>query len=167
MKLGFIPFLLLVVPILEIAMFITIGGQIGVLLTLAMIFLTAIIGTMLLRHQGFQVIREIQEKSKDGGIPGKALVHGAMLLVAGILLLTPGFVTDTVGFLLFVPPLRERLWSFLKTRVNLDIVTSAGPMGPGSPPSQGTSSKGPTIDLDSTEYGPANPDSPWNDRQGR
>ena len=110
-------------PILEISAFILIGGQIGVLPTLLMIFVTAVIGTFLLRSQGFHLLGRIQQKMSEGEMPGKDLVHGIMILVAGILLLTPGFVTDGIGFLLFFPPFRELLWKIGASRL---VIHTAG-----------------------------------------
>lgn len=157
MRLAFIPFALLLIPIMEIAVFIAVGNQIGLWPTLGMIVVTALLGTLLLRHQGFQLLSEIRAKTDSGEIPGRALVHGVMLLIAGILLLTPGFVTDTFGFSLFLPPVRDAIWRFLKNNMNIDIIT---PKTAHQPPNQ--PSRGPTIDLDSTEFGPSDPESPWN-----
>ena len=103
MPFALVPFMLLVIPVVEIAAFIAIGGQIGIAATLLMIVVTAVIGTFLLRIQGLGLVREIQTKMEKGELPGRALGDGAMIVVAGILLLTPGFVTDGLGFLLFVP----------------------------------------------------------------
>ena len=165
MPFAFVPFLLLVVPIVEIATFIAIGGQIGIALTLLMILVTAIIGTFLLRIQGLSLIQEIQTKVANGEVPGRALGDAAMILVAGILLLTPGFVTDGLGFLLFVPPVRAAIWSFLASRIKvagpgIDQFANRGREN-SSPQSQ---DNGPTIDLDQQDYssGPADPNSPWN-----
>ena len=121
MKIPFaiIPFLLLVVPAIEIAAFIVIGGQIGVGWTLAMILVTAVIGTFLLRREGFKVLANIQNETRAGHIPGRTLGDGAMILVAGVLLLTPGFVTDALGFSLFVPFVRDAIWQFLAKRVTV------------------------------------------------
>lgn len=115
----FIPFLLLAVPILEIGVFIIVGGQIGVLNTLLGVLLTAVIGTILLRHQGFALIGQAQQQMNQGKIPGKEMAHGVMLLAAGLLLLTPGFVTDTVGFLLLVPGIRDSIFHFFKSRITV------------------------------------------------
>ena len=119
MPFSIIPFLLFAVPVAEIAVFILVGGQIGVLWTLALILLTAILGSILLRVQGFQVINRLRAETDAGRIPSKELGHGAMILVAGVLLLTPGFVTDTLGFLLFVPSFRSGIWRFLASRVTV------------------------------------------------
>jgi UPF0716 protein FxsA len=115
----FVPFLLLIVPILEIGVFILIGGQIGVAFTLLGIVLTALIGSILLRKQGLALLGQVQSEFNQGKVPGKALAHGVMLLVAGLLLLTPGFVTDSLGFLLFVPPVRDGIWSFFASRMTV------------------------------------------------
>ena len=115
----FIPFLLLVVPILEIGVFILLGGQIGVINTLLGIVLTALIGTILLRQQGFALLSQAQNQMDQGRVPGKELAHGVMLLAAGLLLLTPGFVTDTFGFLLLVPPFRDGIFAFFKNRITM------------------------------------------------
>lgn len=111
-------FLLLVaVPIVEIALFIEVGGWIGLWPTIAIVVLTAVAGTALLRAQGLAALSEVQEELRSGGNPAPALAHGALILVAGLLLLTPGFFTDTVGFLLLVPPLRAAVIRFLGRRV--------------------------------------------------
>lgn len=113
----FIPFLLLAIPILEIGVFIALGGQIGVINTLLCVLLTAVIGTILLRQQGFALLAKAQSQMNQGNLPGKELAHGVMLLAAGLLLLTPGFVTDSIGFLLLVPPVRDGIFAFFKSRM--------------------------------------------------
>jgi len=103
-------FLLFVaVPIIEIALFIQVGGFIGLWPTLAIVVLTAMIGTALMRTQGIQALNRLQAAVSTGGNPADPMIQGAMILVAGILLLTPGFFTDTAGFLLLLPPFRRAL----------------------------------------------------------
>ena len=121
----FVPFLLLVIPVLEIAVFIMLGGQIGVINTLLCIVLTAVIGTILLRQQGFALLTKAQSQMDQGKLPGKELAHGVMLLAAGLLLLTPGFVTDTFGFLLLVPTIRDTIFNFFKSQVSFATVGGA------------------------------------------
>lgn len=164
MPFALVPFLLLIIPIVEIGTFIAIGGQIGIALTLLMILVTAIIGSILLRVQGLSLIQEIQSKVATGQVPGRALGDGAMILVAGILLLTPGFVTDTIGFLLFVPFIRTAIWGFLASRIQVagagvDPFSQQRSSEPTNPAPDG----GPIIDLDSDEFssGPADSTSPW------
>jgi UPF0716 protein FxsA len=108
--LGYIIFILLLgVPMVEIGVFIEVGGLIGLWPTIAVIFITAAIGTGLLRTQGLAVMYRAQEAMSRGEMPLAQVFDGLCLLFAGALLLTPGFVTDAVGFLLFMPPLRALL----------------------------------------------------------
>ena len=93
----------------EIGVFIEVGGLIGLWPTIVVIFITAAIGTGLLRAQGLAVMYRAQEALSRGEMPLAQVFDGLCLLFAGALLLTPGFVTDVVGFLLFVPPLRALL----------------------------------------------------------
>jgi len=105
--LGYIIFILLLgVPMVEIGVFIEVGGLIGLWPTIVVIFITAAIGTGLLRAQGLAVMYRAREAMSRGEMPMAQVFDGLCLLFAGALLLTPGFVTDAVGFLLFIPPLR-------------------------------------------------------------
>ena len=154
MPLTLIPFLLLVIPLAEIATFVVVGGQIGVLPTIALVLATAVTGTILLRIQGFGVMARIRTTMDAGGIPGRDLVHGFMIMAAGLLLLTPGFITDTIGLLLFVPPVRDFAWSLIRDRI---VVTASasyrrGPRGDGR-----------TIDLDEDEFERETPRPPRDD----
>ncbi|MCH7863714.1 MAG: FxsA family protein [Proteobacteria bacterium] len=97
---------LIVVPIAEIALFIEVGGFIGFWPTMGIIILTALAGTALLRRQGLAVLRKAQASLEENRFPIDVVFDGLCLLVAGVFLLTPGFFTDTVGLLLFVPPVR-------------------------------------------------------------
>jgi UPF0716 protein FxsA len=113
-------FLLLVaVPIIEIALFIEIGGWLGLWPTIGIVILTAAIGTVLLRIQGLATLGELQRRLASGEDPSATLAHGAMILVAGVLLLTPGFFTDAIGFLLLTPPVRAAAIRFARRRMTL------------------------------------------------
>ncbi|MEO4043846.1 FxsA family protein [Hoeflea sp. CAU 1731] len=165
MPFSIIPILLLAVPLAEIAAFVLIGREIGVLWTLAMVFFTAVLGSILLRVQGLGLIARIRAETEAGRVPGRELIHGVMILVAGILLLTPGFITDAVGFLLFVPAIRDAGWQMFRSRVT--FITPGG-MKPGgdyrNDPRSGMNRKG-SIDLDESEYErEPDPDSPWSGR---
>ena len=100
---------LLGVPLIEIAVFIQVGGWIGLWWTLTLIVATALAGTAMLRHQGLATLGRAQQTVERGQIPVQEVLDGVCLLVAGVLLLTPGFVTDVAGGLLLVPALRRRL----------------------------------------------------------
>ena len=115
---GAVPFAAFVgVSIIEIGLFIEIGGRIGLGPTIGVIVLTAFAGTTLLRHQGLAILRRAQASLTENRFPMDEVFDGLCLVVAGALLLTPGFFTDAFGLLLFVPPfrlfLRQRLGSFL------------------------------------------------------
>jgi UPF0716 protein FxsA len=99
----------IIVPIAEIAIFIEVGGAIGLWNTVGLIVLTAIAGTALLRAQGLSTLRRAQESFARHVFPVNELFDGLCLLVAGALLLTPGFATDAAGLALFVPPIRAAL----------------------------------------------------------
>lgn len=129
-----LPLLLLfiVAPLAELYVLIQIGGEIGALPTILLSILTAIIGTYLVRAQGFAVLRRIQEVLARDEIPALEVLDGALLLVAGLLLLVPGFLTDAIGFALLVPPLRQfvinRYVQVLPSRPPTS--DEAGPSGP-------------------------------------
>jgi len=99
----------IVVPPVEIGLFIAIGSRIGLLATVAIVFLTAIVGASLVSRQGRGELARLQAEFSAGQFPAKTLAHGAMILVSGALLITPGFLTDAIGFSLLSPPIREAL----------------------------------------------------------
>jgi UPF0716 protein FxsA len=101
--------LFIVVPPIEIGLFIAVGGRIGIWPTMGIVLLTAVIGANLVTHQGRGELARLQAEFGAGQFPAKSLAHGAMILVAGALLMTPGFLTDGVGFALLSPRVREVL----------------------------------------------------------
>lgn len=105
------------VPLLEIAVFIQVGDQLGLWNTLAVVILTALIGTWLLRIQGLATLARVRGQIDQGVLPTRELFDGLCLLFAGALLLTPGFVTDSIGFALFVPQFRGLLRQWLGKRL--------------------------------------------------
>lgn len=111
--------LLLIVPLIEIFLFIELGGLIGAWPTIGMVVLTAVAGAVLLRRQGLAALRSVQARLAAGENPGRLLADGAMILVAGALLLTPGFLTDAIGFLLLVPAVRAALFDWIAPRLTV------------------------------------------------
>ncbi len=107
----------IIVPLMEILLLIEIGSRIGTLNTIFIIILTGILGGSMMRHQGFTIIRNIQEDLSQGRMPTGELINGALVLVGGILLLTPGFFTDAVGFVLLIPATR----GFIRKKIQLLI----------------------------------------------
>ena len=108
---------LIIIPIIEIGLFIEIGGWIGLWPTLGVVVLTAFAGAFLLRMQGFAALNELQERLAAGKDPTETIAHGAMILFAGGLLLTPGFFTDAVGFALLVPQIRAFVFAQGRKRI--------------------------------------------------
>jgi UPF0716 protein FxsA len=108
----------IIIPLLEIAMFIQVGGLIGLWPTLALVLITAFAGTALLRAQGFAVLQRARASLARNEMPVTEVFDGFCLVVAGVLLLTPGFVTDTLGLLLFVPPVRAALRRLIFQRMS-------------------------------------------------
>jgi len=109
----------LIVPLIEIAIFILLGQAVGLVPTLAGVVVTAIIGSLLIRAQGLSLLMEIRQLTARGRLPARQIAEGVMLAVAGALLLTPGYFTDTCGFLLLVPPVRSWLYLWLKDRTTV------------------------------------------------
>lgn len=135
--------LLVIVPIIEIALFIEVGGWLGLWPTIGIVILTAVAGTVMLRGQGAWAMQDLQRSLSGQGDPGKALAHGAMILVSGVLLLTPGFFTDAVGFALLLPPVRLALMKTVGKRIKMrggvhmqgfGAGFAAGPRPAGPPP---------------------------------
>jgi len=119
-------FLVLVgVPIIEIGLFIELGGLLGLWPTLAIVIITAFLGSVLLRTQGLSTLEELRRTAETGQSPAGPMAHGALILAAGLLLLTPGFFTDSIGFLLMVPAIRSLVIRWLVTRAQMKIYASA------------------------------------------
>ena len=96
--------LFLLLPILEVFIFLKINNIFGTSFTISLIILTAIVGSLFVKSQGKEVIRGLTNKSNN---PLILISNGLILLIAGILLLTPGFITDTIGFLFLIPNIRK------------------------------------------------------------
>ena len=107
------PFFLLFIglPALEIFVLIKIGGQVGALNTIALIFLTAIIGIYFAKLQGIQTLRSGMVNLYQNKIPVYEMMSGASIAIAALLLIIPGFFTDSIGFLLLIPFTRKILFS--------------------------------------------------------
>lgn len=107
----------IVVPLTEVALFVQVGGLIGLWPTLGVILATAVAGAMLVRAQGVAVVARLREALEEFGDPVEPAAHGALILLAGALLLTPGFFTDAVGFALLAPPVRAAILARLTERI--------------------------------------------------
>jgi UPF0716 protein FxsA len=114
------------VPIIEIALFIQVGGAIGTWPTLGIVVLTAILGTWLVRAQGRLALGNLQRSFSELDDPTEPLAHGAMVLVSGVLLLTPGFFTDGLGFAFLIPSVRSAVFQYLRKRVKVQSFSMGG-----------------------------------------
>lgn len=114
---GYLLFLFIVVPLVELTLLIHVGQFIGVMNTIAIVVLTGIAGASLARHQGFQVLQKITQSMQQGVLPSEALVDGVIILVCGFLLLTPGFLTDILGFAGLIPWTRGIVKTFVKRHI--------------------------------------------------
>ena len=95
------------IPIIEISIFITIGSKIGILNTVSIILLTAIVGIYFVRRQGLNLLFNAQKNLSEGIMPTEEIKGGIFLLISGLLLITPGFFTDCIGFAMFLKPVQN------------------------------------------------------------
>ena len=104
----------IILPIIEISIFIQIGGFVGTFNTILIIFLTAAVGVYFVRQQGFRTFQKISSELQNQQIPVQGMFDGLVILIAGILLVTPGFLTDIIGFLGLIPYTRVFLLTVIK-----------------------------------------------------
>ena len=105
------------IPVSEIYILITIGGQIGILPSISLVILTGIVGASLARSQGLQTLGRIRDSFQQGLVPGEELLNALLIAIAGIVLLTPGFLTDAAGLFLLIPATRTLCREWLKRRM--------------------------------------------------
>ncbi|GEM76625.1 FxsA family protein [Vibrio sagamiensis] len=145
------PILLLafiLVPVIEIGLFIKVGGFLGFWPTIGLVLVTAFVGASLVRSQGIQTLISVQARIQQGELPAQQIFEGVLLAVAGVLLLTPGFLTDAIGMTILLPAPRAMVAKYLMTKVVLK------PMGGGGfhsgysnhGPSDGQSKQGNTFE---------------------
>ncbi|AGH42250.1 FxsA family protein [Paraglaciecola psychrophila] len=111
-----------ILPIVEIAILINVGEQIGGWYTVAIVILTAFAGAHLVRQQGISTLMQAQQKMQAGTMPGQEMAEGLLLVIAGVLLVTPGFVTDGIGFLLSLPMTRPLIAKGLVKRLSIRMI---------------------------------------------
>jgi UPF0716 protein FxsA len=99
--------MLLAWPVIEITLFVLVGGQIGVLLTLAVLIAIGVVGMALVRFQGAMAVRDLMSTARSGGNASTELARAGVIALAGLLLVIPGFFTDVVAVALLVPPVRR------------------------------------------------------------
>ena len=108
-----------IIPVSEIYILIAIGGQIGILPSIALVILTGIVGASLARSQGLKALGRIRDSFQQGVVPGEELLNALLIAIAGIVLLTPGFLTDAAGLFLLIPATRTLCREWLKRRIEL------------------------------------------------
>ena len=99
--------LFIIIPIIEITIFITVGSNIGILNTIVIILITAIAGIFFVRRQGIHLLFNAKKNLSVGIMPTQEIKGGIFLLISGLLLITPGFFTDCVGFIVFLKPVQN------------------------------------------------------------
>ena len=119
--------IILFIPLLEIYLFIEIGGQIGAFNTILIILTTAIVGIYFVRLQGLSTLKSGVTQIYKNQIPVYEMMSGAALAVAALLLIIPGFATDVVGFLLIIPLTRNLIFKFIgkkytKNKIKDDLI---------------------------------------------
>ena len=102
---------IILIPVIEIYLFIEIGGKIGALYTISLIFLTAVVGIYYVKYEGFNTLKSGMGQLMKNEMPVYEIVSGAALAFAALLLIIPGFATDIVGFLMIFPPTRKLMFS--------------------------------------------------------
>jgi len=127
--------LFIVVPIVELYVIIQIGSLIGVWPTIALLLADALLGSLLLRHQGRGAWRRFNAAIAERRFPGREVADGLLIAVGATLLLTPGFLTDIVGLVFLIPPTRAIVRHLMRGYVGRRFLVvgmpgSAGPAGP-------------------------------------
>ncbi len=97
----------IIVPLVEITIFISIGSEIGIINTVAIILFTALLGIFLVRRRGINLLFNAQKNMSKGTMPTEEIKGGIFLLISGLLLITPGFFTDLIGFSMFLKPVQN------------------------------------------------------------
>ncbi len=115
--------LIILIPILEIYLFIKIGSQIGAFTTISLIFVTAIIGVYYARYEGLNTLKSGVTQIYKNQMPLFELMSGAALAVAAFLLILPGFATDSLGFLIIFPLTRKIIFQLLSKKTKSEVHT--------------------------------------------
>lgn len=118
--------LFILVPLIEIALFIQVGGLIGLWPTLLIVVVTAVVGTYMVRQQGARELAALRSSFGELRDPTEPLANGAMILFSGALLLTPGFFTDAVGLSLLLPPVRAWVYRQIRARFKVQSFQMGG-----------------------------------------
>tara|TARA_B100000963_G_scaffold68339_1_gene56569 strand:- start:534 stop:959 length:426 start_codon:yes stop_codon:yes gene_type:complete len=110
---------IIMVPVIEIYLFIKIGSQIGALTTITLIFLTALLGIMYARYEGLNTIKSGFTQLIKNELPAYEIISGAAITFAALLLIIPGFATDIIGFLIIFPLTRKIIFKNLSSKFQM------------------------------------------------
>lgn len=110
--------LFLIMPVLELALLVQVDKLIGFWPTMGVIVFTGLLGGYLAKREGLSAWQRFNRRMNEGGLPGKELLDGVIILVAGALLITPGVITDVIGFLGLLPPTRAVIRKYVLKRIN-------------------------------------------------
>ena len=115
---------IILIPVIEIYLFIKIGSQIGALTTITLIFVTAILGIVYARYEGLNTLKSAFVQLIKNEIPAYEIVSGAAITFAALLLIIPGFATDIIGFLLIFPLSRKFILKILSSKFQVKRKTN-------------------------------------------
>ncbi len=147
------------IPMIEIGLFIKVGGFIGLWATLAIVLATAIAGSWLVRMQGAVALADLRGSFQELRDPTLPIAHGAMILLAGALLITPGFFTDSMGLLLLVPAVRTAVIRYVSSRITVQRFEFGTP--PRREPHRPDVIDGDFVELDTPSAPPPKGSSGW------
>jgi len=120
--LALLALLLIAIPILEVWVLVQVGQQLGLLPTVLILIVEAVIGVLLMRHEGSRAWKALNDAFTNGKVPTGELADAALILVGGVLLMLPGFLTDIIGFLFLLrwtrPFARKLIAFFVARRIN-------------------------------------------------
>ena len=148
MPLKLLPVLFLLMPLIEIGVFISVGQWIGLWQTIGLVVLSSLIGVFTLRVAGVASIQRINRDLRQGLAPEGGIAHSIFIALGGLLLIIPGFVTDLCGLLLLLPPVR----AFLKSRLKRHVVVRTGFSQSASRPNAYRDGQDDFVDLSPDDY---------------
>ena len=140
----------LVLPVVEIYVIVQVGQEIGALWTVALLVLSGVVGTWLIKHEGARTWRALREAVDSGRMPATEIADGALILLGGSLMVAPGFITDALGILLILPFTRPIFRSLLAAAVSRRLLAGTIEVrrSPGAGPASGPVGRGEGVDDD-------------------
>ena len=125
MPLGYLLFAFIVVPLVELWLLMRVGEFLGAGRTIMIVVVTGVVGAAAARQQGASMLRLIQADLASGQMPAPHMLDGLMILIGGLLLATPGLITDTIGFLLLIPVIRNEIRQWMRRKLEQKLKDGA------------------------------------------